>query len=40
VPDDHEPIGAIAIGHSAETSIRDLKARRRPASDVMHFGRW
>jgi nitroreductase len=40
VPDDHEPIGAIAIGHNAETSIRDLKARRRPASDVMHFGRW
>jgi nitroreductase len=40
VPDDHEPIGAIAIGHNAETSIRDLKASRRPASDVMHFGRW
>ncbi len=40
VPDDHEPIGAVAIGHNAETSIRDLKARRRPASDMMHFGRW
>jgi nitroreductase len=40
VPDDHEPIGAIAIGHSAEASVRDLKSRRRPLSDVMHYGRW
>jgi nitroreductase len=40
VPDDHEPIGAVAIGHNAETSIRDLKARRRTAADVMHYGRW
>jgi nitroreductase len=40
VPEDHEPIGAIAIGHDAETSIRDLKSRRRPAADVMHHGRW
>jgi nitroreductase len=40
VPDDHEPIGAIAVGHSAETSVRDLKSRRRPLSDVMHYGRW
>src|SRR5580704_10993961 len=40
VPEDHEPIGAIAIGHSAETSIRDLKSRRRPLSDVMHYDHW
>jgi nitroreductase len=40
VPQDHEPIGAIAIGHSAETSIRDLKSRRRPLSDVMHHDHW
>jgi nitroreductase len=40
VPQDHEPIGAIAIGHSAETSIRDLKSRRRPLSDVMHYDHW
>ncbi|HXL93746.1 MAG TPA: nitroreductase family protein [Streptosporangiaceae bacterium] len=40
VPQDHEPIGAIAIGHSAETSIRDLKSRRRPLSGVMHHGHW
>jgi nitroreductase len=40
VADDHEPIGAIAIGHSAETSVRDLTYRRRPLSDVMHYGTW
>jgi nitroreductase len=40
VPDDHEPIGAIAIGHSAEAAPRDLRARRRPAQDVVHYGRW
>jgi nitroreductase len=40
VPADHEPIGAIAIGHSAETSVRDLKARRRPASESFHYGHW
>jgi len=40
VPDDHEPIGAIAIGHNAEAQPRDLRARRRPAQDVIHYGRW
>jgi len=40
VPDDHEPIGAIAIGHNAEAAPRDLRARRRPAPDVIHYGRW
>ncbi len=40
VPDDHEPIGAIAIGHSAETAVRDLRARRRPAADLIHYGHW
>jgi len=40
VPDDHEPIGAIAIGHNAEAAPRDLRARRRPAADVIHYGRW
>jgi len=40
VPDDLEPIGAIAIGHSAEAALRDLRARRRPAPDVIHYGRW
>ena len=40
VPDDHEPIGAIAIGHNAEAAPRDLRSRRRPAPDVVHYGRW
>jgi nitroreductase len=40
VPDDHEPIGAIAIGHDAEPAPRDLAARRRPAQEVIHYGRW
>ena len=40
VPDDHEPIGAIAIGYDAETEKRDLSARRRPLPEVVHFGRW
>jgi nitroreductase len=40
VPDDQEPIGAIAIGHDAEAEKRDLRAKRRDRGDVMHFGRW
>jgi nitroreductase len=40
VPDDHEPIGAIAIGHDAEPAPRDLKSRRRSPDDVIHYGRW
>ncbi len=40
VPDDHEPIGAIAIGHDAQDSKRDLRARRRPLADMVHYGRW
>jgi nitroreductase len=40
VPADHEPIGAIAIGHSAETSVRNLRSRRRSLSDVVHYERW
>jgi len=40
VPDDHEPIGAVAIGHSAEESVRDLRSRRRPLNDVVHHDRW
>ncbi|HEY1320640.1 MAG TPA: nitroreductase family protein [Streptosporangiaceae bacterium] len=40
VPDDHEPIGAIAVGHSAEPAPRDLRPRRRPAHEVVHYGRW
>ena len=40
IPDDHEPIGAIAIGHNAEPAPRDLKSRRRSPTDVIHYGQW
>jgi len=40
IPDDHEPIGAVAVGYDAEPVHRDLRSRRRPLSDVVHFGTW
>ena len=40
VPEEHEPIGAIAIGRNGEAAPRDLRARRRPARDIIHDGRW
>jgi len=40
VPDDHEPIGAIAIGYDAEPVARDLRSRRRPPDEMTHYGRW
>ena len=40
VPDDHEPIGAIAIGYDGETGKRDLRSRRRNLDDLVHYGRW
>ena len=40
VPEDQEPIGAIAIGYDAETQKRDLRTKRRSVEDVLHYGRW
>jgi nitroreductase len=40
VPADFEPIGAIAIGHDAEEQRRDLSSRRRPLSELVHYGTW
>lgn len=40
VPDDHEPIGAVAIGYSAEASARDLRSRRRDLGEMVHYGAW
>jgi nitroreductase len=40
VPDDHEPIGAIAIGYDAETEKRDLRSKRRNLDDLVHYGQW
>jgi nitroreductase len=40
VPEDHEPIGAIAIGYDAETRKPDYRSRRRPLDSLVHYGRW
>ena len=40
VPADHEPIGAVAIGHPRDTTVRDLSARRKDRGQVVHHGRW
>jgi nitroreductase len=40
IPADHEPIGAIAIGHDAETEHRDISDRRRPLPEMVHYGSW
>jgi nitroreductase len=40
VPDDYEPIGAIAIGYDAEPAPRDLRSRRRSSGEMIRFGRW
>ena len=39
VPAQFNPIGAISIGYAAEPA-RDLSARRKPRSEVVHYGRW
>jgi nitroreductase len=40
IPDDHEPIGAIAIGHDAETERTSRASRRRPLAEMIHYGQW
>ena len=40
VPEDYEPIGAIAIGYDAEAEKRDLRARRNPIESMVHYGTW
>lgn len=42
VPETHEPIGAIAIGHSAEADADNswMKRRRLDRSETVHFGHW
>ena len=40
VPEQYEPIGAIAIGYDHEAQKRDLRSRRRPLADMVHYGAW
>lgn len=42
VPDDHEPIGAITVGHPAAETVRGSAATRprRGLDEVVHRGRW
>jgi predicted N-acetyltransferase YhbS len=40
IPDDHQPIGAIAIGHDGETERANLASRRRPLAEMIHYGQW
>jgi len=40
IPSDHEPIGAIAIGHGADNGRAGFGSRRRPLSEMVHYGRW
>jgi len=40
VPDDHEPIGAVAIGWAADQPRTDLAPRRRSLDDMVHYGNW
>jgi nitroreductase len=41
VPEDHDVVGAVCIGHpDPAVPKRDLRHRRRAGSDVVHRGRW
>ena len=44
VPANHVPVGAIAIGHSAEAAVTEGASpwtrKRRPFDEAVHFGRW
>ena len=42
IPDDHDPVGVITIGHPAEGGAAGSPARRRrrPMTEVVHRGRW
>jgi nitroreductase len=41
VPDDHDVVGAVSLGHPDPAAPRrDLRSRRRSPDDVVHVGRW
>jgi nitroreductase len=41
VPDDHDVVGVVCLGHeAADAPRRDLGSRRLAVDDVVHRGRW
>ena len=41
VPDDHDVVGVVCLGHPDPAAPRrDLSARRRSPGDVVHRGGW
>ena len=41
IPDDHTPVGAVAVGHPLDDEPSASLARgRRPLEEVVHRGRW
>jgi nitroreductase len=41
IPADHEPVGAITVGHRvADRGASGSPARRERRTDVVHRGRW
>lgn len=42
IPDDHRPVGTIAIGHAEPIQRRSRSAERprRPLQEIIHRGRW
>ena len=43
IPEDHDPVGAVTIGHAADTTGAagsPTRRRRTPMADLVHRGRW
>ncbi|MFZ0173449.1 MAG: nitroreductase family protein [Acidimicrobiales bacterium] len=41
VPDDHDPVGCVAVGHEDPAAPRrDLRSRRRSPGELIHRDRW
>jgi nitroreductase len=41
VPDDHDVVGVVCVGHEAKDAPRrDLGSRRRDVASIVHRGRW
>lgn len=41
VPEDHDPVGCVALGHEDPAAPRrNLQSRRLPAAALVHRGRW